>query len=625
MHNELIQDLASMLLTGGIFGWIFKRLFKLPLILGYMFAGILISLPIPYTPMVVKPHDAHSLAEIGVLLLLFSMGLHFGVRKIKSLGFKAVSVGIAESLAMWLSASLIGNAFHIQSQKAIFLGAVFAVSSTVVIIKTLEDFELKSARFAEKIMGVLLVEDSVAIFIIIWLSTASSVGDNGNQSLSLIHLAFVFMGSIFLWWLLGTILVPRIIRSAFLTGKEELLVILSIGFALGLAYISASWNFSSALGAFIMGSILSECRELRKIEALIEPIKNLFGLIFFVSVGLLFSPMIILEEWKFILLFTFVTIIGKIFYNFIFNLIAGQGMKDSIRMAGSMGQIGELSFVIAQVAKATNAIDEKIFSAIIVIAIVTMLSSPFIMKSSLAIADRSESLFPAKLNRFIDIYSQFMFGFSVKKIELQGKKISFLSKFKLLFRQAKEKIKVNYLKVTSANVTSTLDRLAPWDEYLVPVHVEGNTAITGKTLVDLKLRENFNINVVAIEREIQTIISPKPTDVIMNGDTLLVYGTEDSVIKLEHFCSKQLEISTTATIDECSLANVILESALHPFVGRNIIDLGIRETYNCIVLAVNRKNERIKNPISSFTFHIGDEIYLFGTKKSLLKIKKLFT
>jgi Kef-type K+ transport system membrane component KefB/K+/H+ antiporter YhaU regulatory subunit KhtT len=625
MHNELIQDLASMLLTGGIFGWIFKRLFKLPLILGYMFAGILISLPIPYTPMVVKPHDAHSLAEIGVLLLLFSMGLHFGVRKIKSLGFKAVSVGIAESLAMWMSASLIASAFHIQSQKAVFLGAVFAVSSTVVIIKTLEDFELKSARFAEKIMGVLLVEDSVAIFIIIWLSTASSVGGNGNSSLSLIHLAFLFMGSIFLWWLLGTILVPRIIRSAFLAGKEELLVILSIGFALGLAYLSASWEFSSALGAFIMGSILSECREIRKIEALIEPIKNLFGLIFFVSVGLLFSPAIIIEEWKFILLFTIVTIVGKIFYNLIFNLIAGQGMKDSIRMAGSMGQIGELSFVIAQVAKATNAIDEKIFSAIIVIAIVTMLSSPFIMKSSLAIADRSESLFPPKLNRFIDIYSQFMFGFSVKKIELQGKKISFLSKFKLLFRQAKEKIKINYLKVTSANVTSTLDRLAPWDEYLVPVHVEGNTAITGKNLVDLKLRENFNINVVAIEREMQTIISPKPTDVIMNGDTLLVYGTEDSVIKLEHFCSKQLEISTTATIDECSLANIILESALHPFVGRNIIDLGIRETYNCIVLAVNRKDERIKNPISSFTFHIGDEIYLFGTKKSLLKIKKLFT
>lgn len=625
MHNELIQDLASMLLTGGILGWIFKRLFKLPLILGYMFAGILISLPIPYTPMVVKPHDAHSLAELGVLLLLFSMGLHFGVRKIKSLGFKAVSVGIAESLAMWMSASLIANAFHIQSQKAVFLGAVFAVSSTVVIIKTLEDFELKSARFAEKIMGVLLVEDSVAIFIIIWLSTASSVGSSGNSGMSLIHLAFLFMGSIFLWWLLGTILVPRIIRSAFLAGKEELLVILSVGLALGLAYLSASWEFSSALGAFVMGSILSECRELRKIETLIEPIKNLFGLIFFVSVGLLFSPAIILEEWKFIILFTFVTIVGKIFYNLIFNLVAGQGMKDSIRMAGSMGQIGELSFVIAQVAKATNAIDEKIFSAIIVIAIVTMLSSPFIMKFSLAMADRSESLFPSKINRFIDIYSQFMFDFSVKKIERPGKKISFFTKFRLLFRQAKEKIKLNYLKVTSTNVTSTLDRLAPWDEYLVPVHVAGNTAIAGKNLVDLKLRENFNINVVAIEREMQTIISPKPTDVIMDGDTLLVYGTEDSVIKLEHFCSKQLELSATSTIDECSLANIVLENALHPFVGRNIIDLGIRESYNCIVLAVNRKNERIKNPISSFTFHIGDEIYLFGTKKSLLKIKKLFT
>lgn len=625
MQNELIQDLASMLLTGGIFGWVFKRILKLPLILGYLFAGIFIQMPIPYTPTVIKPHNAHALAELGVLLLLFSMGLHFGVRKIKSLGFKTIAVGAAQALSMWIAASAIVKIFNFQDSKAFFLGAVFAVSSTVVIIKTLEDFELKSARFAEKIMGVLLVEDSVAIFILIWLSTASTIGSSEHASSSLIHLIFFFMGSIFLWWILGTILVPRIIRSAFFSGKEELLVILSIGLALGLAYVSASWKFSSALGAFIMGSILSECREIRKIETLIEPIKNLFGLVFFVSVGLLFSPAILLEEWKFILLFTFVAIFGKIFFNLLYHLVAGQGVKDSIRMAGCMGQIGELSFVIAQVARAANAIDEKTFSAIIATAIITMLSTPFMMKFSFSLAERSDIWIPSKIHRFIDAYSQFMFDFSIRKIEPSNPKLSFWNKIRSISQQMRDKIRKNYLRVTSSNVTSTLNRLAPWDEYLVPVRVESNTAITGKNLFDLKLRETFNINVVAIERDMQTIISPQPTDVIMDGDTLLVYGTEESVVKLEHFCSKQLEVEEITTIDQCSLANITLENALHPFVGRNMADIGIRETYNCIVLAVNRNNERIKNPVSSFTFHIGDEIYLFGTKKALFRIKGLFS
>jgi len=622
MQNLLIQDIASMLLTGGIFGWIFKKLFKFPLILGYIFAGILISLPIPYTPTVVKPHDAQSLAELGMLLLLFSMGLHFGIRKIKSLGFKSLFVGAAESLFMWFTAFLIAKMFFSGGEnKASFLGAAFAASSTVVIVKTLEEFELKSARFAEKVTGVLLVEDSVAIFIIIWLSTASSLSTTAQEHAgsSLAHLIVFFLGSIFAWWVLGTILVPRIIRSAFLTGKEELLLILSLGFALGLAYLSASWEFSSALGAFIMGSILSECRELRKIENLIEPVKNLFSLIFFVSVGLLFSPSILISEWKFVLLFAFTTIAGKILYNLIFNLFVGQGLKDAIRMSGCMGQIGELSFVIAQIGKVTNTIDDKLFSAIIAVAIITMLSTPFIMKLFFSIAEKSDSIFPKRILEFIDAYSESLADISLSQ---SGQKISFVRKFRVLFSQTQEKIRKNYLRVTSKNVTSTLDRLAPWDEYLVPVRVESNTAISGKNLLELKLRENFNINVVAIERDMQTIVSPKPTDVVMDGDTLLVYGNEKSVAKLEHVCCEQIDSLDTTTIDDCSLTSITLSTPLHPFVGHSILELGIRESHNCIVLAVNRKNERIKNPVSSFKFFLGDEIFLFGTKKALSKLSE---
>lgn len=618
MHNSLIQDLAAILLTGGVFGWMFKKFFKLPLLLGYIFGGVLLSLPISYTPYVVSKESASSLAEMGVLLLMFSMGLHFGVRKIKSLGTSPIIVGILQALLMWFIGTQVARFLGLQGYEALFVGAVISTASTAVIVKILEDRQQKSARFAEKLMAVLLVEDSIAIFMIIWLSTSVTGGD-----IQLMELLPIFVCSILLWWLLGTLLLPRIVHSAFLAGKEELLVILSIGLALGLAYLSASWNFSSALGAFIMGSILSECREIRKIEDLIEPVKNLFALIFFVSIGFLFSPEIIIEEWPLILALVVTIITGKFLLNLIFNLCVGRGVKDSIRISGCMGQIGELSFVIAQVGVALGSIENNTFSAIVATAIITMLITPFVVKFSFSFADNVESIIPKSIYKFLESYSQSVIGFS-----LENKMVPFYEKFSLfkgikyLSENTKSRLRKNYLLMTSKNVTSTLDRLAPWDEYLVPVHVAPDANITGRSLIDLKLRENFSVNIVAIERNSRTIISPKATEIVMSGDTLLVYGNEVSISQLENFCTEEKKEENQASIDQCLLAGIRLHDE-HPFIGKNILELGIRVNYNCIVLAVNRNKERIKNPISSFTFQRDDELFVFGTRQSLEKIKEL--
>lgn len=614
MHNILIQDLASMLIVGSIFGWLFKKLFKLPLILGYIFAGIFIRLPIPFTPMVMLPEAAHSLSEIGVLLILFSMGLHFGLRKIKSLGISTVLVAILEILCMWFTGKYLLKYVGFSHSQALFLGAVISLSATSVVIKTLEDFQLKSHRFAEKLMGVLLTEDAVAIFILIWLTAA---GRAKEESLSVLQIIPIFLGSIFAWWLLGTILVPRLVRMAHETGKEELLAIFSIGLALGLAYVSSSLDFSPALGAFLMGSILSECRELRKIEALIEPIKNIFALVFFVSVGLLFSPLVVVGNWKMIILLIATVVLGKIFYNFIFNLVAGRGLKDTLRMAGSMGQIGELSFVIAQLGKSFGVISEDLFSSIIVVAIVTMLLTPFILKLFLHLADKSEKIFPNNVCSFIEEYSNSMYLFSLdKKISPLYKKFPFFRFFELLIKTIRHHFRKNYLRMTLQNVSATLDRLAPWDEYLVPVNVAFGTEIVGKNLLELKLREKFNVNVVAIFRDMQAIISPKPTDVIMGSDTLLVYGNEESISKLEHFSNLKVPNEKLPTIDECTLGRIILPPN-HVFVGKSILELGIRNSYNCIILAINRNNQRIKNPVSSFIFQENDEVFIFGTNDAI--------
>ncbi|BBH54226.1 cation:proton antiporter [Fluviispira sanaruensis] len=619
MHNVFIQDLAAILLTGGAFGWMFKKFFKLPLILGYIFGGVLLSLPISYTPYVVSKESANTLAEIGVLLLMFSMGLHFGLRKIQSLGVSPAIVGASQALLMWLIGTNVAPFFNITGFEALFLGAVIATASTAVIVKILEDHQLKSARFAEKLMAVLLIEDSIAIFMIIWLSTASS-----GESIQLMEIIPIFIFSILLWWFLGTLLLPRIIHSAFKTGKEELLVILSIGLALGLAYLSASWNFSAALGAFIMGSILSDCRELKKIELVIEPVKNLFTLVFFVSVGFLFSPEIILEKWSLILALVATIIICKIGLNLIFNLFVGQGIKDSIRISGSMGQIGELSFVIAQVGVSLGVIENKTFSAIVATAVFTMLLTPFIFKFSIKLAENPETLIPKPIYKFIESYSQAVINFSLEnKMAPFYKRFSIFKWIRYLTENTKSRLKKNFMLMTSKNVTATLDRLAPWDEYLVHVHVGADADITGRNLIDLKLREKFSVNIVAIERNNRTIISPKATEVVIPGDTLLVYGNEESITKLELFCSKEKqEDENPLTIDQCLLAGVNLHET-HPFIGKSILELGIRVNYNCIVLAVNRNNVRIKNPVSNFIFDQNDELFIFGTRNSLEKIKEL--
>ena len=254
-----------------------------------------------------------------------------------------------------------------------------------------------------------------------------------------------------------------------------------------------------------------------------------------------------------------------------------------------------------------------------------MLITPFVFKASMSFADKAEVILPKPIYKFIESYSQ-----SVIEFSLENKMAPFYEKFSLfkgiryLVENTKSRLKKNYMLMTSRNITATLDRLAPWDEYLVPVNVSADSHIMGKNLIELKLREKFKVNIVAIGRENRTIISPKATEVIMPNDTLLVYGNEKSISELEHFCTTKLadEQENQLSIDQCILAGIRLHPD-HPFIGKTILELGIRVNYNCIVLAVTRNNDRIKNPISSFTFQTDDELFIFGTRQFLEKIREL--
>lgn len=566
------------------------------------------------------PSSVNAMAELGVLLLIFSMGLHFSLPKLKALGFRPILVSMGQALLMWYTGVKIGEWFGFSVMQSQFIGAAIATASTAMIVKVLEEYQLKSARFVEKLFGILLVEDSVLIFILIWLSAKDASLEATNQSSFLFDLLPIFLGSVLLWWVLGTILVPRFIKTAYQYGRDELLVVLTIGFALALAYLSSSKGFSPALGAFIMGSIMSECRELKRIETLIEPLKNFFALIFFVSVGLLFAPKVFLSDWKLIGVMVACVIICKFVYNVMFNVLFGVYLKDAIRMAGCMLQIGEMSLVVAQTGRHFGVFDEKTFSVIIAVAVVTMVTTPLTTKMFLNLGDRIDDILPNRLVACFDSYAQAITDFSLyDRISAHQSKLYVFRELRYVLNTLMGKIKKNYSRLTVRNQTSTFSRLAPWDEYLVPVHIEPASIVSGKSLLDLKLRENFGTNVVAIERDNRFIIAPMPDDLVLGSDTLIIYGTEDAVAKLSAFCDQTVDPSMFRTIDDCTLGTIYITPG-HSFMGKSILELGIRADYNCVILAVNRETERIKNPPSRFIFQEGDEIFIFGTKNSILNL-----
>jgi len=621
MHNTLIQDFAYILLAGSLFGWLFKRFFNLPLILGYIAGGFFIQFLNTVITTNLSPNNVHSLAELGVLLLIFTMGLHFSLPKLKALGFKPIIISVGQALLMWFTGVKIGQAFGFGEMESQFIGASIMTASTAMILKVLEEYQLKNARFVQKLFGILLVEDSVVIFILIWLA-AKDVSHASQDNIGfLIKLLPIFLGSILLWWILGTILVPRFIKTAFQYGKEELLIVLTVGFALGLAYLSSAWEFSPALGAFIMGSIMSECRELKKIEILIEPLKNFFGLVFFVSVGLLFTPNVFLTEWKLILSLIACVLICKFSYTFILSVLSGIYLKDSIRMAGCLLQIGEMSLVVAQTGRYFKVFDDKMFSVVIAVAVVTMILTPATTRLLLNLADNLDSILPSRLLAGLNSYAQALndFSFLSEQTKTRKHKLFLVRELRYVFNTILNKVKKNYTRLTIRNQTSTFSRLAPWDEYLVPVHITPGSIVSGKSLYDLKLREHFGTNIVAIERESKFIVAPKPDDLILGSDTLIIYGTEDSVSKLAAYSEQAIDSSMFRTIDDCTLGTIYL-TPNHPFIGNTILDLGIRAVYNCVILAINRENERIKNPASRFIFQQNDELYIFGTKNSIVHL-----
>ena len=395
---DLIKDLALILMVAGAVTLIFKKL-RQPLVLGYIVAGFVVSPHMPYTMSVLDKADIQTWADIGVMFLLFSLGLDFSIKKILKVGMAPVIATITIIFSMISLGLAVGHGFGWSKMDCFFLGGMLAMSSTTIIYKAFDDFGLRQQRFAGLVMSVLILEDILAIVMMVTLSAVASGKDpDGGQMLgSILKIAFFLI----LWFVVGLSVIPTLLRKTRKLMTDETMVIVSLGLCCAMSWISTSVGFSSAFGAFVMGSILAETVEADKIIRLVEPVKNLFGAIFFVSVGMLVDPNVLLEYAAPIIALVFTILLGQGILGTIGFMLSGQSLKTAMRCSFSMTQIGEFAFIIASLGLSLGVISNFLYPVVVAVSVITTFLTPYVMRSADPCYNQIEKRLPKRwLRRF---------------------------------------------------------------------------------------------------------------------------------------------------------------------------------------------------------------------------------
>ena len=732
MHlAPLIIDLAIILAVAGVMSFVFQKI-RQPVVLGYIIAGVIVG---PFTPgkLIIDVPTINTLAELGVIFLMFTLGLEFSFRKLLSVGLTA---GISAGFEVFFFLAVgygIGHWLGWSSMDSIFLGAMLAISSTTIIIKALDELKLKNHRFASLIFGILIVEDLFAILLLVGLTTVATSDTFSVVSLLYagLNLALV-VGS---WFITGYFVVPRIMTYIGKNGNNEMISLVSIGLCLLLVVLASHLGYSPALGAFIMGSIIAETEIIHRVEELTAPFKDIFGAIFFVSIGMLIDPNIMWEYKEIILVLCIVTIIGKIISTGFGALVSGQSFKNSVQVGMGLAQIGEFSFIIASLGVTLKATSNKLYPIGVAVSLVTTFTTPYLIKYSGAVAQKLEDMLPERvrngLNRYmvwseyrrsghgknkdiilliarwiangiivtvifnlginalgpyfnfknealnkwshvftwlitLAVSSPFIWGmiFTSKKNYLKIRKeknffkalivlsfpiltavwvgilstkyfslryilpvttliiiVAYLAlyrKLELYYKWLERTFLETFEpKKSSDEKSHVLPNLAPWDSHLVNIEVHPNANLVNKTLMKAQLRNKHGINIVAIQRGMETIVAPKPHEVILPRDTLIILGTDEQIDRAR----PDIEIPLNIASKFPSSANYRLRhlklTDKSPIVGLTIRESGIREKFHAMVVGIEREHSRIINPDTDFRMQEHDTLWVVGENASL--------
>ena len=390
---NLIEDLALILVVAGIVTLVFKKL-KQPLVLGYIVAGFLVSPHMPYIMSVVDKGDIHTWADIGVMFLLFSLGLDFSFKKILKMGMAPVIAALTIIFSMMTLGILVGHSFGWNRMDCIFLGGMLAMSSTTIIYKAFDDLGLRQQRFASLVMSVLILEDVLAIVMMVMLSAIASGNnpDGGEMLGSILKIGFFLV----LWFVVGIFLIPLFFRKTRKLMNSETMVIVALGLCCLMAVLSTKVGFSSAFGAFVMGSIIAETVEADKIIKLVEPVKNLFGAIFFVSVGMLVEPKVLVDYAIPILVLVLTILLGQGIFGTAGFMLSGQSLKNAMRCGFSMAQIGEFAFIIASLGLSLGVIGKFLYPVVVAVSVITTFLTPYMIRFAEPCYNHIEKRLPKK-------------------------------------------------------------------------------------------------------------------------------------------------------------------------------------------------------------------------------------
>lgn len=399
---NLISDLGLILVTAAIAVLLFRKL-KQPLVLGYLVAGFLASSQFDFFPTVKDMDSVKVWAEIGVIFLLFSLGLEFSFKKLMKVGGTASITAIIQIVGMVILGYFIGQLMDWGKMNSLFLGVILSISSTTIILKTFDELGVKTQKFAGNVIGALIVQDILAILMMVMLSTVavSQQFSGGELMQSILKLIFFLT----IWFVGGIFFIPTLLKKAKHLLTDEMLLIVSLALCLLMVLFAANVGFSPALGAFIMGSIIAETTQAEHIEHLVKPVKDLFGAVFFVSVGMLINPEMLVKYVVPVGILTFAVILGQSFLSTIGALLSGQPLKQSIQTGMSLSQIGEFSFIIATLGMTLNVTSDFLYPIIVAVSAITTFTTPFMVKFSTPFSIYLEKKLPRRWVKRIERYS----------------------------------------------------------------------------------------------------------------------------------------------------------------------------------------------------------------------------
>lgn len=647
----LITDLGLILAAAAVTTLLFKKI-KQPLVLGYILAGLLVGPHIRFIPTVTDNESIHIWAEIGVIFLLFSLGLEFSFKKLVKVGGSASITAIVEVVCMLLIGFVAGKAMGWGTMDSIFLGGILSVSSTTIIIRAFEELGVKHKKFAGLVFGVLIVEDLVAILLLVLLSTlaVSQQFAGAEMFFSILKLCFFLI----LWFIGGIFLVPTFLKATKKLMNDETMLIVSIALCLVMVLLAVKVGFSPALGAFIMGSILAETTQAEKIEHLTKSVKDLFAAIFFVSVGMLIDPSILIEYAVPILVITIATVAGKFLSSGLGALVSGQPLKTSVQTGMSLAQIGEFSFIIATLGLTLKVTSDFLYPIAVAVSAITTFTTPYLIKASEPFYLFLERKLPKKWVEGLNRYSSSTAGITTMsdwKTLLKGYTFNTIIHsvilIAIIFAGSKylqpfvAKNILNGNKGIIISLVLSLIVMAPflWAlairriEKKAHSHLWLNKKYTRGPLIALEvLRISLAIFAVGflIFQFYNTWIAVTIAfALIILGMTIFSRKLQAFYDRMEHRFlynlnareeqNKQPEILPWDThLTELTISP---ESKL---VGKSLIELAVREKYGVNIALIERGNKMIPTPGRDERLYPNDKVMLIGTDDQLAAVNELF-